>query len=129
MTDIHKIKLPFGDGECTFKLTFPIVSDWEKRHSRSLFHTFTQMLRHKIVFVADVREILHMALVGGGLKPEDATVMVKTWVELRPLDEVQPTALQVMDAFFFGNDEYRAARGSANDERAEFLAATMSEAI
>jgi hypothetical protein len=106
-----------------------VVIDWEKRHDRSLFYTFTQMLRHKIVFMADIREILHLALVGGGMKPEEATVMVRTWVELRPLDEVQPTALQVMDVFFFGSEEYRAARNEANEARAKFLAEMVPEAV
>lgn len=124
---IAEIVRPFGDGDSTFCLTYPTVSDWEKRRDRSLFAVYNRMLRNNVVFLDDVREILHMALVGAGVKPEAATAQVRTWVELRPIGETYPLALEVMDAFFFGNAEYLARDEAAQAERVKFLAQAAQE--
>nr|WP_314089400.1 GTA-gp10 family protein [uncultured Shinella sp.] len=124
---ITEIIRPFGDGKNAFRLAYAAVSDWEKRRDRSLFAVYNRMLRNNIVFLDDVREILHMALVAAGMKPEAATTLVKTWVELRPLGETYPLALEVMDAFFFGNAEYLARDEAAQAERVKFLAQTSQE--
>ncbi|WJR67655.1 gene transfer agent family protein [Neorhizobium sp. CSC1952] len=114
MTEKHyaEIVLPFGDGDYKFCLTFQDVADWEERNERrSLFATFNDMVCNRAGLLSDVRSIVHMGLIGGGMSPNDATAMVRTYVERRPISETLPLAVAIMEAAFLGNDEYRATKG------------------
>lgn len=109
-----EVTLPFGDESYKFRLDFKAVSGWEEQHGRSMFATFNEMVHTRTARLSDVRSILHIGLVGGGMIPTDATAMVKRFVEDRPLSETHPTALAVLEAFLFGNDEYRAGKEDAD---------------
>ena len=50
----------------------------------------------------DVREILRLGLIGGGMKPFEALAMVKRYVEERPLLESMLVAAAVMQAALAG---------------------------
>lgn len=97
-----QITQPFADGEYNFALTWDGAIEWEEKTSRSLYGTFKFMAEHQSGMVADVREIIRIALVGGGLAPIRALSLVKRYVEGRPLDESLPVALSAIEAFLFG---------------------------
>jgi len=99
-----EITIPFGDGEQTFRLDYHLAKDWEKRNDRSLMATFDAMLKSRNATLDDTRSLIHMGLVGAGMDPKEATAVVTTWVENRPIGETLPTALAVLEAFLFGAD-------------------------
>ncbi len=66
------------------------------------------MTEHKNGLVADIREIIRIALVGGGITPTEALRLVRRYVEERPLTESMPVALSAIEAFLFGPDEEQA---------------------
>lgn len=100
-----QIKLPFADGEYTFALTWAGGTEWEEKTGRMLFNTFNLMVSSQTGFMTDVREIIRIALIGGGLAPTEAFKLVKRYVEERPLAETMPVALAAMEAFLFGPDD------------------------
>lgn len=109
------VVLPFGDGDYPFCLGWHSATEWEKQNDRSLMGTFNNMVGTRSAELKDIRSILHAALIGGGMTPVDATNKVRLYVEQRPVSETQTTALAVLEAFLFGNDEYREkARANAS---------------
>jgi len=107
MTDkpFSQINLVFGDGEYTFALTWAGAQEWEEKTGRSLYHTFNDMVSSRMGFVSDIREIVRIALIGGGTAPSEAFRLVKRYVEGRPLAETMPVALEAIEAFLFGTEE------------------------
>lgn len=99
-----KITQPFGDGHYNFQLGWPEALEWEEKFGRSLFGTFNNMHRNGIYLLGDIKEIIRLALIGGGAKPVDALRLVERYVENRPLTENMTLALQILEAAFFGAD-------------------------
>ena len=95
----------FGDNEYTFALTWAGAQEWEEKTGRSLYQTFDAMVATKAGFVSDVKEIIRISLIGGGMAPADAFRLVKQYVECRPLSESLPVALAAAEAFLFGTDD------------------------
>ena len=83
---IRSIERPFADANYRFELKFDSASDYEKTSDKSLFSA----LRHALAgvwFATDVREVIRLALIGGGTPPTDALRLVRDYVEKRPLAE------------------------------------------
>lgn len=106
------VVLPFGDNDYPFQLDWRSASEWEKQNDRSIMVMFNHMVSTRSADLKDIRSVLHAALVGGGMTPEEATNKVRAYVEQRPAYETQPTALAVLEAFLFGNDAYRASKAT-----------------
>ncbi len=95
----------FGDNEYIFALTWPGAQEWEEKTGRSLYQTFDAMVATKTGYVSDVKEIIRISLIGGGMAPAEAFRLVKQYVENRPLSESLPIALAAAEAFIFGTDD------------------------
>lgn len=106
---------PFGDGEYNFALTWDGATEWEENTGRSLFGTFKIMAEHQSAMVTDVREIIRIALIGGGCSPAQALSLVRRYVECRPLDESLPVALSIVEAFLFGVDDKKTEEPAVNE--------------
>lgn len=110
-----RITQPFGDGNYDFQFGWDAAIEWEEKYNRSLFGTFNRMHRDGIYLVADIKEIVRLALIGAGSKPTDALRLVERYVEKRPLSENMTLALMILEAAFFGPDA-PAAEVAANGE-------------
>ncbi len=99
-----RITQPFGDGNYDFQFGWPEALEWEAKYSRSLFGTFNRMHREGIYLIGDIKEIIRLALVGGGAKPVEALRLVDRYVEKRPLSENMALSLMILEAAFFGTD-------------------------
>ncbi|QND51531.1 gene transfer agent family protein [Phyllobacterium sp. 628] len=99
-----KINQPFGDGHYDFQFGWPEALEWEEKTGRSLFNAFNAMHRNGLYLIADIKEIIRLALIGGGTKPVDALKLVERYVEKRPLSENMSLALMILEAAFFGTD-------------------------
>ncbi|UVV66693.1 gene transfer agent family protein [Brucella anthropi] len=106
MTEVpfSQVTQPFGDADYVFALSWAGAQEWEDKTGRSLFQTFNAMVTHQDGLVSDVREIIRIALIGGGLAPTEALKLVRRYVENRPLAETIPIALTAVEAFLFGTD-------------------------
>lgn len=110
------IRAMFGDDEYPFRVGFPEAQEWEEKRDKSLMYTFTTSLQLRAMRLDDAREIIRIGLIGGGMTPVNALVLVKRYVEQRPIEENVELALSVMEAALFGSPEYRAAKGKADGQ-------------
>lgn len=114
MTNIHPlsaeakpfalIEADFADGTYQFGLTWKLATDWEAETGRSMYGLFLESLRLRFMRLEDIREIIRLALIGGGTEPGKALRLVRTYVEERPAAENIPLAMQIFDAFCHGAD-------------------------
>lgn len=93
----------FGDGERDFRLTDQMVLELERLTATGIGGLFLRMTRNDFRLV-DLIEIIRLGLIGGGTNPEDATRLVETYARHRPIGEILPLALDVLDARWSGTE-------------------------
>ncbi|MGO4838313.1 gene transfer agent family protein, partial [Rhizobiaceae sp. 2RAB30] len=98
---IQYVVRPFADGDYRFQLTYPAVIDWERENNRSLFAT-ARAAAGGVWNARDVRELLRLALIGGGTEPAKALKLVRDYIEERPLTESIDVYIEALNAFLFG---------------------------
>lgn len=101
MSDAPTHRQFFGDGERAFRLTPELVTELERKTGRGIGglckSVFAAEFRH-----ADVLETIRLALVGGGEKAEVAASLVAAYAANRPIVEVFPLAVAILETAFFG---------------------------
>lgn len=91
----------FGDGESAFALTDPTVIELERLTDTGIGALYARMVRNDFR-LNDLIEVIRLGLIGGGTSPEDAARLVATYAKDRPIGEVLPLALDVLDARWSG---------------------------
>jgi hypothetical protein len=121
------ITLQFGDADYTFRIAFgqwrelqetvnaprlacnhPVVGPMELLQLLNTFNAWPH----------DVREVIRLGLIGGGMKPDRALVLVKRYVEGRPHGDAIMTARVVLHIAMFGppDDQTGKAKAPARPE-------------
>lgn len=98
----------FGDREYTFALTDDMVSELERLADLGIGALYLRAVNMQFR-LADLVEIIRLGLVGGGTAPERAAQLTNTYARNRPIDELYPLALDVLDARWGGVTEHEAA--------------------
>lgn len=93
----------FGDASHTFRLTDPMILELERLAGTGIGGLFLRMTRNDFR-LGDLVEIIRLGLIGGGTSPEDAARLVETYVRHRPIGEILPLALDVLDARWSGTE-------------------------
>ncbi|MFC0200589.1 gene transfer agent family protein [Paracoccus rhizosphaerae] len=93
----------FGDGERAFTLTDPMIAELERLTATGIGSLFLRLTRSDFR-LNDLTEVIRLGLIGGGTSPEDAARMVETYARHRPITEVLPLALDVLDARWNGTE-------------------------
>jgi hypothetical protein len=91
------IELDYGDGTHTFRLGLDEIEELEEKLDLSIFaleRRLSPLVRDPRL--RDIRETLRCGLIGGGMKPVDALVLVRRYVDVRPLDESRDVAYAVI---------------------------------
>lgn len=96
------VRLFVGDADHDLALTPPMIVELERLTGRGIGGIFRRLAASEFAF-AEVVETIRLALVGGGMSPERAAEIVETYVKPRPLAEIFPTALSIMEAAWFGS--------------------------
>lgn len=94
-------RLFVGDAAHDLALTPPMIVELERLTGRGIGGIFRRLAASEFAF-AEVVETIRLALVGGGMEPQRADEIVETYVKPRPLAEIFPIALSVMEAAWFG---------------------------
>lgn len=91
----------FGDGERAFALTPVLIEELERTCGAGIGavakRLFSGQFRH-----ADMLQTIRLALIGGGEKPEVAASLTHVYGACRPINEVLPLAVGILEATFFG---------------------------
>ena len=90
-----------GDGVHELALTDPMLEELERLTGTGIGALYRQMADLRFAF-PHVREVVRLALIGGGMSPVDALAKVDLYVSGRPLAETFPVALDALDARWNG---------------------------
>lgn len=135
MSSHARITLPFGDGEHAFDLgdigrllelqdRCAVGPPSDRQPSGPL--RILRRLEGDQWLAQDVRETIRLGLIGGGMKAEDAVLLVKRYVDGRPLAESRPIAHTVLLAALVGVKDDAAGKaqteGTASEETASLSA-------
>jgi hypothetical protein len=90
-------ELDWADGTYTFRLGLAEIEEIEEKRDLSLFAMARRLSpAERDARLADIREVLRLGLIGGGMKPVDALTKVRKYVDERPLDENRDIAYAVV---------------------------------
>ncbi len=102
----------FGDGERAFRITPELIVELERKTGAGIGglcrRLFAGDFKH-----ADVTETIRLALVGGGTLPKDADALVAAYAVNRPLSEIYPLAVSILETLWFGAAQKGDGNGSA----------------
>lgn len=93
----------FGDAERSFTLTDPMIAELERLTGTGIGGLFLRLTRSDFR-LGDLVEIIRLGLIGAGTAPEDAARLVETYARHRPIAEILPLALDVLDARWNGTE-------------------------
>lgn len=91
----------FGDGECNFALTDDMITELERIADLGIGALYLRCVNMQFT-LADLVEVIRLGLIGGGATPERAAQLTDTYGRNRPIDELYPLALDVLDARWGG---------------------------
>ncbi|KUF12411.1 gene transfer agent family protein [Pseudoponticoccus marisrubri] len=91
----------FGDGEKTFALTDDMIGELERVTETGIGALYLRVVRAGFA-LADLTQIIRLGLIGGGTAPETAHNLCTTYATNRPLEELYPLALNILDARWSG---------------------------
>ena len=91
----------FGDTERAFTFSFDLISELERKTGVGIGALFNRLF-HGDFSLADIVETIRLGLIGGGVTPEQAATIVRTYVENRPLSETYPLAVAILETIWSG---------------------------
>lgn len=91
----------FGDGEKTFALTMPMIAELERKAGVGIGALYQRLMSAQF-FIADLIEVIRLGLIGAGTSPADAQRLVDTYATDRPVMEIVPLALDIVEARWSG---------------------------
>ncbi len=90
------VSLDWADGTYDFRLGLEEMEEVEEKLGRSIFEIVSALHAHRrTAKSSEIREVLRCGLIGGGMKPADALVKVRRYLDERPLDENRDIAYAV----------------------------------
>lgn len=127
------VDLDFGDGPHRFRLAIDELEELQEKTGIGPFVLLNRLIAGEWR-VADVRETLRLGLIGGGMEPIEALVLVRRYVDERPawLAHVKLAQLVVMAALAGAPEEAPgkgAGRGEKTKRRRSRADASPSAAI
>lgn len=94
----------FGDGKHTFALTDDMITELERITDLGIGALYLRAVKMQFV-LADLVEIIRLGLIGGGTTtPERAAQLTDTYARNRPIGELYPLALDILDARWNGTE-------------------------
>lgn len=91
----------FGDGEHTFALTDDMITELERITDLGIGALYLRTVNMQFK-LADLVEVIRLGLIGGDITPEQAMQLTDTYARNRPVDELFPLALDILDARWGG---------------------------
>lgn len=96
----------FGNGEYKFDLLpghWELLKELERVGGRGLFVLFRDLTAGN-AHVTEIREVIRLGLVGGGMVPKDAEGLVKTYFDMSPLSSGMELAINILGSAIYGRE-------------------------
>lgn len=97
---LQTVTTDWADGAHTFRLRFGELIELDKALDRGPLELLQDLMRGAWR-PKQMREIIRLGLVGGGMPPAQALGLVRRYVEERPLLESVPLAMRIMEAALY----------------------------
>jgi hypothetical protein len=101
-TTLPTIKEFFGDAERSFALTPVLIEELERTCNAGIGaiakRLFSGQFKH-----ADMLQTIRLALIGAGETPQVAASLTEVYGAHRPINEVLPLAVAILENLFFGS--------------------------
>jgi len=91
----------FGDGERDFRITPELIVELERKTGAGIGALCRRLFAREFK-QADMIETIRLALIGGGTSPKDADALVAAYAVNRPLAEIYPLAVSILETLWFG---------------------------
>lgn len=117
MTRSAKIQGVFGDGIHDFRLRIGELEELQEKCDAGPEEIFTRLLSTSWR-VADIRETLRLGLIGGGMAPTPALVMISRYASEGSLTEWRPLAANIIAASINGAPDEDKPPGEQMGEKA-----------
>lgn len=91
----------FGDRDRDFRLTPAEIIELERVTGAGIGGLCKRMFAGDFAH-RQITETIRLALIGGGETPEDAAALVTTYAASRPIMEVYPLAVSILETLMFG---------------------------
>ena len=101
MTTTHKEF--FGDKEREFNLSPKLISELERVTDAGIGKLCKRLFAGDFTH-NDICETIRLALIGGGVEPQEAANLVSVYAMDAPLGRIYPLAVSILEAAWFGDD-------------------------
>jgi hypothetical protein len=126
MAAYGEITLPWADGDYAFRLGFRQIGEFEEKFDGS-FLAYCQRLAGGDAKFNEIREIIRLGLIGGGMEPAKALSLVKGYVEERPPSESLAIAILIARSGAFGSASYHEKKKTKQKRSRKNTSASTSE--
>lgn len=92
----------FGDGEKTFALTIPMIAELERKAGVGIGALYQRVALTLQFHVSDVIEIIRLGLIGGGMSPAEAQILIDAYTPEQPLIPLAMLAVDILNARWNG---------------------------
>jgi len=117
----------FGDGEHTFALTDDMIAELERLAELGIGALYLRAVNMQFK-LTDLIEIIRLGLIGGGITPDRAAQLTDIYARNRPIDDLYPLALNILDARWGGSvDQEPTPEGLTAAETGD-MASALNEA-
>ena len=116
------VSLAFGDGEYSFRIAFGQFRELQESINKPRLEIgepplgpmpLLRALLDGSAWPHDVREVIRLGLIGGGMKTDRALVLVKRHVEMVPYFVNMPIARTILQTAMFGPPDDQVGKGPA----------------
>lgn len=125
MSAYGEITEEFGDGEHTFRLGYKEISQFEEKFDLA-FMAFINRIAEGNAKIVEVREIIRLGLIGGGMEAPKTIPLLKAFVEEAPLADYMAVALKIAQSGAFGSEAYRTKKAEAKSKKNSQRGSTSS---
>lgn len=108
----------FGDGEKTFALTMPMVLELQNKTGAGIGLLYQRAMSMQFG-IADLIETIRLGLIGAGTSPADAQHLVDAYAVNRPVMEILPLALDILECAWSGKAVTDESQDDAEQETAD----------
>lgn len=102
----------FGDADYAFRITPELIVELERKCGAGIGGLCRRLFAGEFKH-GDVLETIRLALIGGGTSPKDADALVAAYAVNRPLSEIYPVAVSILETLWFGNAKKGAGDATA----------------
>lgn len=89
------VELDWADGTFTFRLGLSELEELERKLDKSVFALASE-LGSRLSRSYEIKEVIRIGLIGGGMPPVDALAKVRIYLDERPLDDNRDAAYAVV---------------------------------